>query len=115
MRSTQRNIQWVLGFFLGVKWPGREANLSHPSVSSFRMSGAKHQLPIYTFMAWTWTALSSMESKATDTAKTIVLLSRQRLRNGPREANFVLQSDSPTSPGKYQGFGETYCLFAVSF
>jgi hypothetical protein len=40
------------------------------------MSGAIHQLPIYTFMVWTWTALSSVESKAEATAETVVLRRR---------------------------------------
>jgi hypothetical protein len=68
------------------------------------MSGAIHQLPIYTFMTWTWTALSSVESKAKATAVKVVLRRRQRIRNGLREDYFVLRSDSTTSPGKYQSF-----------
>ena len=79
------------------------------------MSGAIHQLPIYTFMAWTWRALSSVESKSKNAAETVVLGRRQRIKNGPSEANFVLRSDSPNSPDKFQSFDETYCLFTVAF
>lgn len=65
-------------------------------------------------MAWTWTALSSVEGKAKATAETVSRRT-QRIRNGLREAYFVLPSDSPTSSGKHQSCGETSCLFTVSF
>ena len=106
MRSTHPTVQWVLGLFLVVKWPGREANHSPPSVLNFRISGAIHQLPIYIFMAWTWTALSSVESEAKATVESVVLRRRQRIRNGLRKAYFVLRRDSSTSPDKCQSFRE---------
>jgi len=59
---TQPPIQWVLGALsLEVKWPGREADHSHPSSAEIRMYGAVpylHHISCayvssgYVFMAW---------------------------------------------------------------
>jgi hypothetical protein len=38
--------------FSGVKRPGREANLSHPSNAKVRMGMTVHSQPAHAFMAW---------------------------------------------------------------
>ena len=58
LRSRQPPVQWVLGFYPGVKWPGRDVGHSSPSTAevkgewSYASTSPKHAI-----MAWTGATL----------------------------------------------------------
>jgi hypothetical protein len=50
---TQPPIQWLpVALFLGVKWPGREADRSPPSSDEVSSAWSYTSTPHYVFMAW---------------------------------------------------------------
>jgi hypothetical protein len=60
---TDRRIQWVPGYFLGLKQPGREVNNRH-LVPRLRMSGVIFLIPIFAFVPWIGTTLGRIIRKA---------------------------------------------------
>jgi hypothetical protein len=53
LRLTQPPIQWVPGvLFLGVKWPGSEADHSPPSSADVKNAWSYTSTPQHIFMVW---------------------------------------------------------------
>jgi len=62
--SKRSSIQWLLGFYPGVRRPGDDVEHSCPSVIEFRNDWSHNFVPPFVFTTWRGTNLPSLYTKS---------------------------------------------------